>query len=236
MAAITADEKNLAIVQSVAGALGPLRESLVFVGGCAVGLLVTNVRAQPIRMTDDVDLVAQVSSAREYHNLEKEFASLGFTHDMSPDAPICRWRRGEVIVDLMPSAEGILGFHNRWYPMAIDLAVAAALPGGLTIRLITAPVFIATKIEAFKGRGNNDYVMSHDLEDIVTVVDGREGLLDEITASPKELRAYLATEIGSLISAGDFIASLPGQLPPDPGSQARLPGLFNKLRKIAELK
>ena len=62
MMTITADERNLAILTTVASALGPLRESLVFVGGCATGLLVTNVRAQPIRMTDDVDLVAHVIS------------------------------------------------------------------------------------------------------------------------------------------------------------------------------
>ena len=67
MMPITTDEKNLAILATVAAALGDLRASLVFVGGCATGLLVTNVRAQPIRMTDDVDLVAHVISQQEYH-------------------------------------------------------------------------------------------------------------------------------------------------------------------------
>ena len=73
MMSITADERNLAILTTVATALGPLRESLVFVGGCATGLLVTNVRAQPIRMTDDVDLVAHVVSQQEFHALERQF-------------------------------------------------------------------------------------------------------------------------------------------------------------------
>ena len=96
MTPISADEKNLAILTMVAAALGPLRESLVFVGGCATGLLVTNVRAQPIRMTDDVDLVAQVVSHRGFHALEKQFEALGFTHDMSADAPICRWKLRDI--------------------------------------------------------------------------------------------------------------------------------------------
>src|SRR5450759_874815 len=97
----TADRKNLAILTTVASALGPLREALVFVGGCATSLLVTNVRAQPIRMTDDVDLVAHVVSQQEFHALERKFEALGFVHDMSADAPICRWKCRDVTVDLM---------------------------------------------------------------------------------------------------------------------------------------
>lgn len=82
------DEANLAIATVVAAALGELRETLVFVGGCATGLLVTSVRAQAIRMTDDVDLVAHVTSQQEYHQLEKRFSALGFVHDLSAEAPI----------------------------------------------------------------------------------------------------------------------------------------------------
>ena len=93
----SADEKNLAILSTVAAALGSLRDAVaaalgslrdavVFVGGCATGLLVTNVRAQPIRMTDDVDLVAHVVSKHEFHALERQFEALGFTHDMRADA------------------------------------------------------------------------------------------------------------------------------------------------------
>ena len=46
--------------------------------------------------------------------------------------------------------------------------------------MITAPYFLATKFEAFHGRGNSDYRMSHDLEDIVTVIDGRPELASEV--------------------------------------------------------
>lgn len=89
---MNADEANLAIATTVAHALGELRESLVFVGGCATGLLVTTVRAQPIRMTEDVDLVAHVASRHDYHLLEKRLIALGFVHDMCAEAPICRWK------------------------------------------------------------------------------------------------------------------------------------------------
>jgi len=47
----TFSDPNLAILIPVAEALGDLRESLVFVGGCATGLLLTGKRAQAIRAT-----------------------------------------------------------------------------------------------------------------------------------------------------------------------------------------
>jgi hypothetical protein len=40
--------------------------------------------------------------------------------------------------------------------------------------------FVATKFEAFHGRGNNDHLASHDLEDIITVVDGRPELMGNL--------------------------------------------------------
>lgn len=226
-------EQNLAILSYVASAIGALRETLVFVGGCATGLLVTDVRAQPIRATIDVDLVAHVLSRTEYRAIEKQFEALGFVHDLSADAPICRWRSGEIAVDLMPTDESILGFNNRWYVLAVETAESLVLPNGLTINLITAPAFIATKLEAFKGRGNNDYLASHDMEDIVTVVDGRATLLDEINASNSELREYLVAEFGSLMNNPGFIEALGGHLPGDSGSQARLPRLRARLRALA---
>ena len=226
-------EQNLEILSHVAAAIGELRETLVFVGGCATGLLVTDVRAQPIRATIDVDLVAHVISRAEYRAIEKRFEALGFVHDLSADAPICRWRSGEIAVDLMPTDESILGFNNRWYVLAVETAQSLVLPNGLTINLITAPAFIATKLEAFKGRGNNDYLASHDMEDIVTVIDGRATLLDEIKTCDPALREYLVTEFSALVANPRFIEALGGHLPGDSGSQQRLPRLRVRLRTLA---
>ena len=142
---------NLEILILVADALGELREELVFVGGCATGLLLTAQRAQSIRPTNDVDVVVQVATLADYHAMEKAVAARGFKHDVSPDAPICRWVKQDVILDLMPSAAGILGFHNCWYPLACRTAVRVKLTENINIRLIAAPEFIATKLEAFHG-------------------------------------------------------------------------------------
>ncbi len=230
-----AADPNRAILSLVARALGDLCEELVFVGGCATGLLVTSVRAQMVRITEDVDLVAQVTSAQEYHAVESRLESKGFKHDMSPGAPICRWRCNGIEVDLMPSGTEVLGFHNRWYPLAIETAERVRLEDGLTIRLIAAPVFIGTKLEAFKGRGNNDFLLSHDLEDIISVVDGRPELIDESQNAPAELRRYVAAEFGALLDAPGFLEALAGHLPGDSGSQRRLPGLIATLKRLSRL-
>lgn len=85
----------------------------------------------------------------------------------------------------------------------LDTAETVVLPSGTSIRLITAPVFIGTKLEAFKDRGKHasgkaDYLGSHDLEDIITVADRRPELLAECRAAAPELRAYMAAEFTAL--------------------------------------
>lgn len=110
-----AGDPNVQSVELVAQALGDLCDELVLVGGCAASLLIDAPTAPPPRVTYDVDLLAVVSALSNYHALEDKFAQRGFRRDMSPDAPICRWRIGEIMVDLMPTDESVLGFSNRWY-------------------------------------------------------------------------------------------------------------------------
>ena len=124
---------------------------------------------------------------------------------------------------------------SRWYPLAIETAEHVRLPGGAEINLISAPVFIAAKFEAFHGRGKNDYLASHDLEDLITVIDGREELIGEIGQCEVEFREFIAKEVQSLLQIPDFQTALPGQLPSDAASQARLPELPHRLRLLTEL-
>ena len=55
-----------------------------------------------------------------------------------------------------------------------------------------------------------DFQASHDLEDFVAVIEGRETLLREIAESPLELRRYLAEVAKMLLAESRFLDVLPG--------------------------
>lgn len=133
-----AGDPNVRSVELVAHALGDLCDELVLVGGCAASLLIDAPTAPPPRVTYDVDLLAVVTALHRYHALEEQFAQRGFTRDISQEAPICRWRIGSILVDLMPTDESVLGFSNRWYPHAAESAISLTLPSGRNIRLIAS--------------------------------------------------------------------------------------------------
>jgi predicted nucleotidyltransferase len=229
-------DPNLQRVELVARALGDLCDELVFVGGCAAGMLCTSVQAPPPRATFDVDLVAEVAALAGYHALEARFAERGFTRDMSPDAPICRWRVGNVEVDLMPTDERVLGFSNRWYAIAMATSMSLILPSGKSIRLISAPAFLATKFEAFATRGGNDLMVSHDFEDIINVLDGRPGVETEIAEADGELASYLATRFRAVLLHPDFENTLPGLVVYDELYDNRIETVRSRVTAIANLK
>jgi len=224
---------NLEIIEIAVHALGPLCDELVFLGGCATALLITDSAAPPVRVTRDVDTLAEVGTAAEYRELENRLRQLGFEVDSSKGAPICRWVGHGILLDVMPTDERILGFGNIWYESAIKSATPYDLQSGATIRLIDPVHFLATKLEAFAGRGENDFVMSHDLEDVVCVLDGRPELEDEIAYSAQEIKDYVCNRLRAFMDDPLFLEALPGHLPGDAGSQARLPVLIAKLERLA---
>jgi predicted nucleotidyltransferase len=228
-------DPNIQKIELIAHALGGMRDKVVFVGGCSVGMLVTDSAAAPVRVTYDVDLISSVSALTGYHRLERDFDKLGFKRDLSPDAPICRWRYQGIEVDLMPTDPGILGFANRWYPIVVTTAQAVVLPSGLPIQLIAAPAFVATKLEAYADRGHGNLLGSHDMEDIINVFDGREQLVHEINQSTAELRNYLIEKISALIKLPRIEDSVLGMISPDEHLGDRLMQTMQRLRSVAAL-
>jgi predicted nucleotidyltransferase len=225
---------NLPLLELVAAALGPLRERLVLVGGCATGLFITDSGAPPVRTTRDVDVVVEAISIPKYQAFERELKAAGFQRDRSPDAPICRWVVGQALMDVVPVDASVLGFGNRWYSEAVRSAQLIDLPSGNSIRLISPPVFIGTKLEALRDRGTGDLRASHDLEDIVSVIDGRPEIVTEVQDCIPELREYLSRELAALLDHTYIEDVLAGHLPGDEESQARLPLLIARMRELVK--
>lgn len=225
---------NGLLFEAAARLLRPLLQEVVFVGGSTTGLLITDGAAPSVRATDDVDVITEIGTYGQYETLSQRLRSLGLTEDTSDGAPMCRWRHQDLVIDVMPTNPRILGFSNRWYTPAIK-AARAMVVAGLQVQVITPAYFIATKFEAFHDRGSGDVVSSHDLEDIIAVIDGRREIIDDVRQAPVDVRTYIASEIDRLLRSTTFLYALPGFLLPDPASQARLPILLERLRALAAL-
>ena len=138
------NDPNIAILELAAQALKPLLGELVLVGGCAVGLLITERARPPVRHTIDVDLITEVTPRSNYYKLCNRLKELGFNE--SRDI-ICRWEKGGLVIDIMPTDENVLNYTNKWYKLAAKMPLRSTLPNGIEIQHVSAPLLIATKIE-----------------------------------------------------------------------------------------
>lgn len=127
---------------------------------------------------------------------------------MREKAPKCRWVLGNLTVDIMPTEGGFLGLNTAWFAEALVTATECEF-GHIRLKLISPVAFLATKHIAFSDRGGGDYYASHDLEDFVTVIDGREGIVADVDQAPAELRAYVIGAVRSLMATRQFDEALP---------------------------
>jgi predicted nucleotidyltransferase len=220
---------NLPLLEDAVRKLAPFLDEIVFVGGVTLGLLITDEAAAPIRGTNDVDVIAEIVTYADYIAFSERLRKAHFTEDAGEKPLTCRWHNGSLTVDVLALNEEVLGFTNIWYEPALKHAFTVTLPSGQTIRVITAPFFLGTKMEAFRGRGKMDFQASHDLEDFVAVIEGRDALLQEIAASPQSLRRYLAEAAKMLLAESRFLDVLPGFVLDD----ERVPLIKERLASIA---
>lgn len=208
---------------------------VVFVGGAVIGLLLSDEAAPDVRPTLDVDVVTAAETRSAYYKVEERLRAAGFTQPIGEDVPVCRWIVDGVPVDVMPPDETILGLSNRWYRTVFNHSSEIVLSNGIQVRVANAPYVVAMKLEAFNGRGDNDFRYSHDLEDLMLLVDGRPELVSEMTLAPIDLRHYVAREFSRLLRSQDFLDSVPGYLDPDNASQARAPMIIERMERIRDL-
>jgi hypothetical protein len=225
-------DPNLPLLESAALKLKPFLEEIVFIGGITLGLLITDKGAAPIRGTNDVDVIAEIVTIPDYLIFSQRLREAGFTEDAGENPILCRWHNDGLILDVLPIDKDVLGYTNIWYKGALETSERFKLPLGSIIRVITAPFFLGTKMESFRGRGNRDFFASHDLEDFVAVIDGRDSVVEEIKDSSNELKKYLADAAKGLLLEDRFRDALPGYVM---GEDGRVPLIINNLEEIARI-
>ncbi len=192
---------------------------VVFVGGTVTALYPLEGGVD-VRPTVDVDCVVDVETTAAYYEFVRRLRARGFRECTDANAPLCRLVVKDVRVDLAATSDTGLGPTNRWYREAVAEATSHAL-GELEVRAITPVYFIATKLEAFRGRGSGDYQASHDLEDTLAVLAGLPVLRKEVAAAQTAVAIAVREQLVGLRGLEPFIDSVPGHFEGDPAGQAR---------------
>jgi len=209
--------------------------SFAFVGGCAVWLLVDRPDLTDFRSTEDVDVIIEVVTLGELYKLEEQLCAAGFQHDTSEGAPICRWIVKGCRVDIMPIDSRDLGMNSQWFREALESAQLVTLEGTLQAKVITAALFLATKLAAFHDRGHSAFFGSHDVEDIVTITDGCKNIVQDVANSPADVRKFIADSFSVIMQHRDFDDALFGHLSATFGARDRALEVKEKFAAIRAL-
>ncbi len=198
------DSANRVRLKDIVRQLGSLADPVVFIGGVVAELLQIVPVLPRARPTVDVDGIVGVSSRSDYFRLSEELRKKGFREDIRVEAHAHRWiAPNEEILDLIPLGHQI-GTGNRWDELALESPQIADLDDGITIKHVNAPIFLAMKWNAFKDRGDEDWMASRDFEDMVAVVASRPSIADEVRNAVPEVREYLVQACQTIISTEDI--------------------------------
>jgi len=188
---------NTVRIKAVANALDHLNEKVVFVGGTTISFYPDRPVLE-VRPTDDVDVIIEILNYSNRIELEEKLRSIGFSHDIESGI-ICRYRIQGIIVDIIPTNDPSVGFSNIWYSEGFEHAINHQIDNLNNVKILSAPYFIATKLEAHRDRGKNDGRTSKDFEDIIYVLENRSTIWKEIAISGENLKKYLISEFRNLL-------------------------------------
>lgn len=191
------DHINIVRIKAVNRALGKYADQSAFVGGATVSLY-ADTPSFEARPTDDVDVIVELLSYAKESELDEELRKIGFRNDIESGIRY-RYRYDGLIVDVVPVQSEVSGFGNKWYPDGYRNAIIHRIDDRSAVKIFTAPYFIATKLEAFLGRGRGDGRTSRDFEDIVFVLEHRAVVWEELEETNGELRLYLRVQFQSVL-------------------------------------
>lgn len=203
-------QNHLPVLIEVINKLGDFKDSIVFVGGSIISVYINESESVAIRETFDVDCIVEANSRLEYEKFAQKLRELGFS-ESSQENVICRFKNKDLIIDMMPTNQAIFGFGNPWYKEGIKSPKEIKI-GKNVLKVLSLPYLIATKLDAFRDRGKSNFRTSHDLEDIVTLIDGNSYFSVEIKSTDEDLNKFLGDTFTSILNDKNFIESIEGHI------------------------
>jgi hypothetical protein len=131
----------------------------------------------------------------------------------------------------MASEDGHFGPSNRWYKIGFEnLWITNAK--NQEIRILSAPCYLATKFEAFNSRGT-DYRTSHDIEDIIYILDNRTTIVEEIKEDKESICQFIKEQLLEIVNKGLLEEVLISHIHPLM-TEERMPIVKEKIVQILE--
>jgi predicted nucleotidyltransferase len=202
---------NNAIIERVANALGELNEKVIYVGGATVSLYINDPAADDVRPTKDVDISIKVASFVELEDIREQLTDKGFIQSSDLDV-ICRFKLEDILVDVMATKPIAWAPANPWFEKGFEKLEKTKV-NDITIQIMPITFFLASKFTAFHDRGGNDPRFSHDLEDIVYILDNRTDWHQILINEPdQEVKEFLINEFRNILTSNKIKEAILGNL------------------------
>lgn len=133
----------------------------------------------------------------------------------------------------MPTDTKVLGFSNIRYEDGFKHSIEKTVDG-LIIKTFSLPYLLASKIEAFKGRGKGNFLLIHDIEDIVTLFDGRSLIADDLKTAKVDVFKYLRLEFSNFLSSGGFESAIEAHISDRQNTVARKNIVLERLKSFLD--
>jgi hypothetical protein len=88
---------------------------------------------------------------------------------------------------------------NLWFKEGFEYLEKVVLDKLISIKILPLAYFLASKFDAYHNRGT-DPRTSHDLEDIIYVLDNRINLVEVILSAPDNVLTHLQSEFAALVT------------------------------------
>jgi predicted nucleotidyltransferase len=222
---------NLKVVEKVALSLGELNKDVIYVGGAVVSLYVTDEGAEQPRPTKDIDISVQISSYAQMDELREKLAAKNI-YPAPEGIVMYRYSYEDILIDFIPFEETPLGPTNRWLKPGFKKAYPLQI-GTIEIKILPVSLFLATKWEAYKSRGN-DPRTSHDFEDIIYIIDNNLNVVENIREADNDVQGFLKEMSNELLNHTSLYEIIECHINPFTAVERR-ELVINKLKEIIKV-